>query len=96
MATYQVIFWKNIPSLVEAREGDQTARVSLSQRFQDLIDAVAMRQGATESEAYLAGWRHGPVGDRPGPPASVAEAVATELEASFEELLRSTLLAPSL
>ena len=95
MATYQVIFWKNIPSLVEAREGGRTARVSLSPRFQDLIDAVAMRQGATESEAYLEGWCHGPVGNRPGPPETVAGAVAAELEASFEEVLRSTLLTPS-
>ena len=90
-----MIFWKNIPSLVEARGGGQTARVSLSQRFQDLIDAVAMRQGATESGAYLEGWRHGPVGDRPGAPERVAEAVAAELEASFEEVLRSTFLTPS-
>lgn len=95
MATYQVLYWKTIPSLVEARDGDQTVRVPLSQRFQDLIDAVAMRQGATESEAYLEGWRQGPVLERPGAPQSVAEAVAAELEASFETVLRSTLLAPA-
>ena len=40
--------------------------VPLAQRFQDLIDAIAMREGATESEAYLAGWAHGPETDRPG------------------------------
>lgn len=95
MATYRVLYWKSIPSLVEAREGERTARVPLSQRFQDLIDAVAMRQGATETEAYLEGWREGPAADRPGDPRSVAAAVAAELEASFEEILRSTLLAPS-
>jgi len=95
VAAYRVIFWKSIPSLVEAQEGDRTARVPLSQRFQDLIDAVAMRQGVTEAEAYLQGWQQGPVSDRPGPPESVAEAVAAELEASFEEVLRNTFLPPS-
>lgn len=95
MATYRVLYWKSIPSLVEAREGDRTVRVPLSQRFQDLIDAVAMRQGATETEAYLEGWREGPATDRSGDPQSVAAAVAAKLEASFEEVLRSTLLAPS-
>ncbi|MBI3624712.1 MAG: virulence factor [Candidatus Rokubacteria bacterium] len=95
MATYRVIFWKGIPSLVEAQDGDRAARVPLSQRFQDLIDAVAMRQGASETEAYLEGWQGGPAGDRPGSAEAVAEAVAAELEISFEEFLRKSLLAPS-
>lgn len=95
MATYRVLFWKTIPSLVEAQDGDRTARVALSQRFQDLIDAVAMRQGASDSEAYLEGWQSGPVCDQPGSPESVAEAVAAELEGAFEECLRRHLLTPS-
>ena len=95
MATYRVLFWKTIPSLVEAQEGDRTARVQLSQRFQDLIDAVAMRVGASASEAYLEGWEQGPITDRPGSAESVAQAVAAELEASFEEVLRKTLLTPA-
>ena len=95
MATYRVISWKDIPSLVEAQDGDRMARVPLSQRFQDLIDAVAMRQGATESQAYLAGWHTGRDTDRPGSSDAVAEAVAAELEGTFEEVLRKTLPAPS-
>ena len=46
--------------MVEASEGDRAVRVPLSQRFQDLIDAAAMREGASDSEAYLEGWDHGP------------------------------------
>lgn len=95
MATYRVVYWRNIPSLVEAQEGDETVRLPLSQRFQDLIDAVAMRQGATESGAYLEGWQQGPLADRPGSPRKVAETVVSELEASFEQVLRSTFLVPS-
>ncbi len=60
MARVRIIQWRDLPSLVEAEEGGETVRVQLSQRFQDLIDAVAMREGATESEAYLAGWARGP------------------------------------
>lgn len=95
MATYRVISWKDIPSLVEAQDGDRTARVPLSQRFQDLIDAAAMRQGATESQAYLAGWQTGPDTYRPGTADAVAHAVAAEVEGTFEEVLRKTLLSPS-
>jgi hypothetical protein len=87
MARYRVIHWKEIPSLVEAFEGDQFVRVPLSQRFQDLIDAVAMRDGDSESEAYLEGWGQSPDLDRPGSPRAVAEAVAASLEAEFPDLV---------
>ena len=94
MARYQILYWKTIPSLVEAFEGDRTARVLLSQRFQDLIDSVAMREGASAQETYLEGWQKGPINDRPGSAESVAEAVAAELEASFQELLMKQMLRP--
>ncbi|MBI3030509.1 MAG: virulence factor [Candidatus Rokubacteria bacterium] len=95
MATYRVISWKGIPSLVEAQDGGRTARVPLSQRFQDLIDAAAMRQGASESQAYLDGWEAGPVSDRPGSAEAVAQAIAGEFEGTFEAVLKKTLLSPS-
>lgn len=94
MARYRVIHWKQIPSLVEAFDGDQVARVPLSQRFQDLIDAVALREGASEADLYLAGWGQGPDLDRPGGAAAVAEQVAAELEAGFSDLVAARLLAP--
>ena len=44
-----------------------------------------MREGASESEAYLDGWNGDPERERPGGPEPVAEAVAAELEALFGE-----------
>jgi hypothetical protein len=87
MARYRIVYWKDIPALVEALDGGGTARRPLSQRFQDLIDAVAMREGASEAEAYLAGWGPGPEIERAGSAGAVAEAVAAELEAGFEALV---------
>src|SRR5262245_34583947 len=87
MARYRIVHWKDIPSMVEAAEGDQTAQRQLSQRFQDLIDALAMRENATGEDAYLEGWGQGEWQERPGTPEEVAAAVAEELEASFQELL---------
>ena len=86
MATYRIVRWREIPSLVEAVEGDESAQVPLSPRFQELIDVVAMREGASESDAYLDGWTQGPDEARPGSARSVAEAVAAELEAGFPQL----------
>jgi hypothetical protein len=92
MARYRIIGWKDIPSAVEAFDGDRTVRATLSPRFQDLIDAVAMREGASETEAYLDGWAPGPEGERPGRPEEVAAQVVAELEAGFQELLQRRLL----
>jgi hypothetical protein len=94
MARYRIIQWRDLPSMVEATDGDQTVRVPLSQRFQDLIDAVAMREGATESEAYLEGWAPGPDTERPGDAGSVARQVAAELEDGFQDLVTRRMLGP--
>jgi hypothetical protein len=92
MARYRIIQWRDLPSLVEAMDGEQTVRVPLSQRFQDLIDAVAMRVGASDSEAYLEGWSQGAEAERPGSPEEVAPQVAAELEAGFQDLVVRRLL----
>ena len=94
MARYRIIQWRDLPSMVEATDGDQTVRVPLSQRFQDLIDAIAMREGATESEAYLEGWAPGPETERPGDPEVVARQVAAELEEGFQVLVTRRMLGP--
>jgi Virulence factor len=94
MARYRIIHWRNIPSLVEAVDGERTVRRPLSQRFQDLIDAVAMREGASDSEAYLEGWGQQAEAERPGSAQSVAEQVAAELEAGFQSLLAERFLGP--
>ena len=94
MARYRVIQWRDLPSLVEAEEGGETVRIPLSQRFQDLIDAVAMRDGATESEAYLDGWAPGPAAERPGPAEVVARQVAAELEEGFQDLVVRRFVGP--
>jgi hypothetical protein len=86
MAWIRVLYWGDIPVQVTAREGADEVTVPLTPRFQDLVDAVAVQTGTTESEAYLAGWRHGPEEERPGPPGEAARAAAEALEAAFADL----------
>jgi hypothetical protein len=85
MARIRITFWQDIPVLVTARDGAEEVTVPLSQRFHDLVDAVAMQAGVAEAEAYLAAWRTGPDEERPGSAATVAAAVAAELEAGFAD-----------
>ena len=86
MAQYRILYWKEIPSLVEAIEGEKSSQVFLSTRFQELIDSVAMLEGLSDETSYLEHWRKGPILVRDGPPEKVAEAVAVELEATFADV----------
>ena len=52
-----VISWRDIPAQVVASNGSESARVQLSQRFQNAIDAAAMKAGLVDSDAYLEEWR---------------------------------------
>lgn len=94
MARYRILAWKDIPALVEATDAQGAVQVPLSARFQELIDAIAMREGASESDAYLEGWAHGPELDRAGTAAAVAAAVAAECEAAFPALVEARLGRP--
>jgi hypothetical protein len=85
MATYRVIAWKGIPASVEAQDGAEGATVELSERFQMLIDSVAMQRGLHGSDEYLDSWTRGEALSRPGGAREVADAVAAELEARFVE-----------
>jgi hypothetical protein len=82
MASYQVMFWKHIPSQVKAWEGGVEVKRMLPDYFQATIDAYAMKDGSTDMDAYLEGWRRGPVEDRAGTPEEVLNAVVEELTAA--------------
>jgi hypothetical protein len=52
-----VISWRAIPAQVTAGKGRNAARAQLSERFQEAIDAAAMRAGLIGTDAYLEEWR---------------------------------------
>ncbi len=79
-ADYQVTYWRDLPSLVVARSGDDVTKAPLAPRFQEAIDEAAMRLGETGSEAYLAGWRRGEWTALEGDPTEVADRVVATLE----------------
>ncbi len=73
------MYWKHIPSQVKAWDGGAEAKAMLPDYFQAAIDAYAMKDGSTDMDAYLEGWKWGPVEERDGSPAEVVGAVITEL-----------------
>jgi hypothetical protein len=72
---------------VEVRDDAGQVTLQLSERFQALIDSVAMQQGLEGSDAYLEQWRKLPGGERPGDARDVGEAVVAELEARFMDYI---------
>jgi hypothetical protein len=79
MARWEIVAWQDIPAAVEVRDDAGQVTLQLSERFQALIDSVAMQQGLEGSDAYLEQWRKLPGGERPGAARDVGEAVVAEL-----------------
>ena len=92
MSEYQITYWRDIPSMVMARDGDDTARMQLSPRFQEAIDEAAMRLGESDADAYMEGWRRGAWTPADGTPVDVADRVTGELEADLSEERLTALL----
>ncbi|MEO5882551.1 MAG: virulence factor [Caldimonas sp.] len=87
MATFQVTYWQEIPSQVDAREGrDKPHKEMLGMRFQELIDIVASARKMGDADAYISGWNKGPKETRDGSASEVGKAVAAEFEARFDAI----------
>jgi len=91
MADYTVLYWQDIPSMVEARDESGKKKVQLSARFQALIDKAAMRRGLVGTDAYIEQWRRSAGEARDGSADEVAEAVAAEFEAEYEAIREAAL-----
>lgn len=89
-SSYQIVYWRDIPAQVKAKSGRHRSSRPLTDRFQEAIDAAAMRAGLIGTDDYLAEWRTADGVEREGEPEAVAEAVAAELEAAYsDERLRT-------
>lgn len=83
MTEYQVTRWRELPSMVAARAGDEIVKAELASRFQEAIDEAAMRLGDSGADDYLAGWERTPWTTADGTPADVLDRVTSELDAEW-------------
>ena len=60
MPELTVIWWRDIPAQVTAKDGRARAARELPSRFQEAIDAAAMRAGLIGTDSYLEEWRREP------------------------------------
>jgi hypothetical protein len=57
VADLTVISWRDIPAQVVVSAEGRSVRAELSDRFQKVIDAAAMKAGLIDSDLYLDEWR---------------------------------------
>lgn len=81
MATYKILYWQEIPTQVTVEDESDTVTEMLGDRFMALIDAQAMKQGLTATDAFLDAWHWSEEKEREGSADEVAAALKAEFEA---------------
>ncbi|MDR3495741.1 MAG: virulence factor [Ancalomicrobiaceae bacterium] len=84
MPDVTIIYWRDIPAQVIVGSGRKATKRELPERFQQAIDAAAMRSGARDTDAYLADWHKVPLGARDGEAEAVVASVAEEITNLYE------------
>jgi Virulence factor len=79
MANLVITYWRDIPSAVSVKIGRTEEKRMLDNRFMEAIDMAAMRDGATNTDDYLADWRR-------GAPQAVGDDLAAEADKAKAEL----------
>lgn len=85
MAEVQLVSWRDIPAQVKARQGRERAASPLTSRFQEAVDAAAMRAGLIDTDDYLGEWRASAWEERAGTPQQAADERAAEIEAEYAD-----------
>ena len=57
MGTMTIIWWRDIPAQVTARDGRRSSKIVLHPRFQVAIDKAASRAGLRTYDTYIEEWR---------------------------------------
>lgn len=85
MAKLIVVSWRDIPAQVIAKQGRQTAKVLLSDRFQHAIDRAAMRAKRGDADAYMADWKRSPPRECSNDLQAEAEREAADIETRYSD-----------
>ena len=80
MATYQVLYWKNIPAQIKVYEGNRGHSYELSEAFQKEIDRVAMEQGLFGTDEYLDQFKWSEKREISGTPEEVKDRLIKQFE----------------
>jgi hypothetical protein len=89
MIHYQVLYWRDIPAQIKVYAERRPTSVALSSRFQVAIDAVAMQQKITGTDAYLEFWQWSEKREWQGEPEQAANALLQQVEQEGDQVLKT-------
>ena len=84
MTDLTIVYWRDIPAQVIVGKGRRSAKVQLSERFEQAIDRAAMKSGMDGTDEYLSEWRKQAIGTIEGDTQDAANAEAARLEAEYD------------
>ena len=93
MANMTIVFWRDIPAQVIVGKGRRAAKAPLPERFEQGIDRCAMKVGAKDDDAYMAGFRKHDVGEIAGDATEAALAKAAQIDTAYDTDRLKTLIA---
>ena len=85
MPNMTIVYWRDIPAQVIVGKGRRAAKAPLPERFEQAIDRCAMKVGAKDDDAYMAGFRKVDQGEVAGSDADAASAMATKIDADYDQ-----------
>ncbi len=80
-----ITYWRDIPTMVVARQGRTSAKRELTLRFTEAVDMAAMRSGAGGSDDYLAEFRRGAPIECGDDLEAEVSAAAAKIEAEYDK-----------
>ena len=83
------IWWRDIPTQVNAQEGRTRYQAVLPRRFQRAVDEAAMAAGLTQATDYVSEWRRDSaplsIGLDPGALQAAADTAAARFDAEYSK-----------
>jgi hypothetical protein len=80
-----VTFWRDIPTMVVAKQGRTSAKRELPLRFTEAIDMAAMRSGSAGTDDYLAEFRRSTPVECGDDLEAEVSAAAAKIEAEYDK-----------
>jgi cvfA/B/C family virulence factor len=84
MPAVTIVYWRDIPAQVIVGKGRRGTKAPLPERFEQAIDRAAMKAGAKDDDAYMAGFRKAPLVEVEGDAQQVANAEAARIDAAYD------------
>ena len=80
-----IVYWRDIPAQVIVGKGRRAAKKTLPERFEQAIDRCAMKVGAKDADAYLAGWRKAEPVKMDGEDTAILDSEVARLDAEYDQ-----------